>query len=891
MAKIDLRKSNSKNLPEVIHDSDFGKLDSPLRFYDNIGVVDKELKLLEKIPVSKRITAELDKIKFLTEVKSRYSNSNPNEGLVSVKAKGLSDAESEFRKLGYDMQNDFCELTSSFEGNFEVYTGTLKGYPKRNKSKGAKSIELNSREKVSEEDLKKAKESGVVQIKPNGSWGIISIENGEWWLPDYESEESAKAALKAYHAGRFGNSVLKSMWNEAMELCKKYSPEATKEELDKIVSFGFGLAAKPQDFIDTLKEKLAERKNNSWHGGTEFPNQGVVYIARPKSDKSGAEVGESKFDKIGFLSSKPDKLSKFLESKGYILMQDSGYLESETRMLATIIMYFDEYPNLTWFNKEMQDSYFAATQDRRGMNSRYFNWEFPDKGCVAIVRPYSDKSGKPAGESLEDHILLYNSPDTKKLESQRLSLQYQSAPISNEQDLLREVTKWLDKFPHLTWIDEDQHKAYAAAMQVCYHRNVNSALGTKDTQFIDKMSRDILDHMDTDYIRICKEIANHIGDEKIPSELDKISKPESYYEALQKSDKISDKLFAALDYAFGIFFGYKIGRKKNSIGESELYAVVIKNPDGTHEVVSIQGKEDEERLDDYIHRDGCKLIKKLDSTKDADKYIDEKKLKRAYDDSRQKNSDVVNLLQRLKIITSGTRYTASYDSEYERIQLLSNGHFFIIDNQDDGYLLMDGDEKLILETKDTTELLDKVKECVRGSRSQNARDAQKEYAFLMLTYNMPDFIKELQAKIPQEELYVGGEGEQDRYGLEKDSHISVLPCLSNNTKLTELIPELPELSTLGTNLVNISVFECDDYDVLKADVVFDSPIKALNEELVKRFKTHSQYEFHPHMTIAYMQKGKAAQYAQELNEPVYVIPNSYAYSFWAKDKMKEIYFS
>jgi hypothetical protein len=59
------------------------------------------------------------------------------------------------------------------------------------------------REKVSAEMLEKAKTEGVVQQKPNGKWGIISIEAGEWWKPDYESEDKAKNALEAYHANKF----------------------------------------------------------------------------------------------------------------------------------------------------------------------------------------------------------------------------------------------------------------------------------------------------------------------------------------------------------------------------------------------------------------------------------------------------------------------------------------------------------------------------------------------------------------------------------------------------------------------------------------------------------------------------------------------------------------
>lgn len=50
--------------------------------------------------------------------------------------------------------------------------------------------------------LKKAKTDGVIQKKPNGKWGIISIDAGEWWIPDYDTQENAEAALAAYHANK-----------------------------------------------------------------------------------------------------------------------------------------------------------------------------------------------------------------------------------------------------------------------------------------------------------------------------------------------------------------------------------------------------------------------------------------------------------------------------------------------------------------------------------------------------------------------------------------------------------------------------------------------------------------------------------------------------------------
>jgi hypothetical protein len=329
---------------------------------------------------------------------------------------------------------------------------------------------------------------------------------------------------------------------------------------------------------------------------------------------------------------------------------------------------------------------------------------------------------------------------------------------------------------------------------------------------------------------------------------------------------------------------------RNVNSESEQYAAVIMNEDGTYEVVSVQTDDDAERLDEYIYGEGCKLIDKFTSTKEADDYIKKNNLKRAYN-SRQVNTDAATLLQVFKKEVQGTPYTATYDSEWEQVSLVSNGSIFIIQNQPDGFILMDENEKVILETKDTEKLLAEVRKCIRGQRSQNSKDAQRDYAFLMLSYDTPEFIKKLQQDIPESELYLGEQNDKERYGIEDDSHISLLPCLSNATHLDSLIPKLPELSTLGANLVNISVFECDEYDVLKADVAYDSPIAALHDELVKDFKTYSQYEYHPHMTIAYLKKGEAAKYAIDLTEPVYVVPNDYKYSFWSKGEMKVVDFS
>jgi len=70
--------------------------------------------------------------------------------------------------------------------------------------------------------------------------------------------------------------------------------------------------------------------------------------------------------------------------------------------------------------------------------------------------------------------------------------------------------------------------------------------------------------------------------------------------------------------------------KDKNFAIDELAAVVLKNPDGTHEVISIEDQSDWNRVDDYVKSDGCEIIKECKTTGEADKYIDSHNLVRAY---------------------------------------------------------------------------------------------------------------------------------------------------------------------------------------------------------------------------------------------------------------------
>lgn len=171
---------------------------------------------------------------------------------------------------------------------------------------------------------------------------------------------------------------------------------------------------------------------------------------------------------------------------------------------------------------------------------------------------------------------------------------------------------------------------------------------------------------------------------------------------------------------------------------------------------------------------------------------------------------------------------------------------------------------------------------------QDSRETPK-YASLMVKYEMPSFIKRLQEEIPAGDLFKGDDHGQ---GLETESHITLFPCLSNDTDLLKLLPTLPKVEELEVELVNVSIFQQQDCDVLKADVKANSSLSRINEALSKDVKSESEFEYHPHMTIAYLKKDSASSInlTRTLEKPVKVIPQGYLYSFYSGNDEKQIMF-
>lgn len=168
---------------------------------------------------------------------------------------------------------------------------------------------------------------------------------------------------------------------------------------------------------------------------------------------------------------------------------------------------------------------------------------------------------------------------------------------------------------------------------------------------------------------------------------------------------------------------------------------------------------------------------------------------------------------------------------------------------------------------------------------------EDRYAFLMVRYDTPNAVKMIQNGLRKEDLYNPEKDDGFEYGIESDTHVTIAACLDNDIDLDELKKLLSPLSNYRATLDGLSLFENEDFDVLKCDVKCDELVKT-NKKVLSRFESHSEYkDYHPHLTLAYIKKGKGKEYISNgLCKDVKVKPTGFRFSWWEGDVQKNINF-
>lgn len=139
--------------------------------------------------------------------------------------------------------------------------------------------------------------------------------------------------------------------------------------------------------------------------------------------------------------------------------------------------------------------------------------------------------------------------------------------------------------------------------------------------------------------------------------------------------------------------------------------------------------------------------------------------------------------------------------------------------------------------------------------------ASRSYSCLMLdlSFLLDEFV-EIQDEICPCEVFDDKPGT----GFEKEPHITVCYGLMTDKVIdvTDKIYLFPVKFQIG----KLSLFENDNYDVLKFDII-SSDLEDLNKEINTKFIVHNDYgKYKCHSTVAYIKKGYGKFYLKIKNK-------------------------
>jgi len=142
------------------------------------------------------------------------------------------------------------------------------------------------------------------------------------------------------------------------------------------------------------------------------------------------------------------------------------------------------------------------------------------------------------------------------------------------------------------------------------------------------------------------------------------------------------------------------------------------------------------------------------------------------------------------------------------------------------------------------------------------KDKKHEYGCVMLYFDFPSMFK-IQDIINPKDIYE--EEDDDTYGLEEHPHTTLLLGLHEGVTVKQIKGVLDNYIFDKCVIDNPSLFESENYDVLKFDV-WGKGLKECNKDLMEFPYTNNFPEYHPHMTIAYLKKGKGKKYIETLDD-------------------------
>jgi len=133
-----------------------------------------------------------------------------------------------------------------------------------------------------------------------------------------------------------------------------------------------------------------------------------------------------------------------------------------------------------------------------------------------------------------------------------------------------------------------------------------------------------------------------------------------------------------------------------------------------------------------------------------------------------------------------------------------------------------------------------------------------KYGCVMLELNISNW-EELTDRIDPEDVYLP---EDPSHGVETQPHVTILYGLHKGVTPDQVKEVFDNFhGDIQVKIDGVGIFENEEFDVVKLNVVPDGSLQQLHDEL-KKFPNSDQYpDYHPHITLAYVKKGMGKKYA------------------------------
>ena len=132
---------------------------------------------------------------------------------------------------------------------------------------------------------------------------------------------------------------------------------------------------------------------------------------------------------------------------------------------------------------------------------------------------------------------------------------------------------------------------------------------------------------------------------------------------------------------------------------------------------------------------------------------------------------------------------------------------------------------------------------------------KNEYGCLMAMVSPTagqSIIKFGKSLIRDSDLYIK-QGEE--YGRETEPHVTIRFGFTPDLKDAEIKKVIADVKSFDITSSGISIFENEDFDVVKFDINKSGPLMELHERSTVYPHVNSFPTYHPHLTVAYVRKG------------------------------------